>query len=184
MNNKYAALLLLALSCTANTVYAGVSNTSASFSNVIARDLFDVLPFPDNMEFMHGVKCRNGTVYASEGSSGRTGWSLATAVCHRGKNKNSASWVLHIPDMNTYLEGKSNIYTMVTHDGGYAKPGTVGVDCQFTSDGWSCKKVFETKGLIFIITNDKNYQLDESAYDYSKVIGTKRNNPLKPYVTD
>ena len=73
MNNKYAALLLLALSCTANTVYAGVSNTSASFSNVIARDLFDVLPFPDNMEFMHGVKCRNGTVYASEGSSGRTG---------------------------------------------------------------------------------------------------------------
>lgn len=185
MNNHFTALLVFALSFSAHTAHAGVSNTSASFTDVITRDLFDVVPFPDNRDYMHGVKCRNGIVYASEGSSGQTGWSLATGVCHRGKDKNSAFWVLHIPQMTNYPEenGKGNIYTMVTHDGGYARPGTVGLDCIFTRDGWSCKKIIETKGLIFILTKDKNYQLDDSAYDYSRVMGAKRSK-LKPYVTD
>lgn len=183
MKNKLAIVIFVVLSVV-KPVQAGVSNTSANFSYAIARDLFDVLPFPENMEFMHQVKCRNGVIYASEGSSGGTGWSVATAVCQRGKDKNSAIWVLHVPEMTSYAEGRGNTYTMVKHDGGYVRPGTVGLDCTFISDGWSCKKTIETEGLIFIITRDKNYQLNDSAYDYAKVIGAKRSGRLKPYVTD
>lgn len=175
--------ILLTLSLMAGIVNAGVSNTSAGFSNVIARDLFDLLPVPDNLEFMFGVKCRNGTVYASEGGNVSGGWSVATAVCHRGKDKNSALWVLRIPQMTSYPEGRGYVYTMVTRDG-LAVPGTVGLDCAFTNNGWSCKKIVETEGLIFILTKDKNIQQNDSAFEYTKVIGSGRTSKLKPYVTD
>ncbi len=110
---------------------AAASNTSGRFSEVWSLDLAGALP--KDMEKaafaktqnVGSVPCSNGIAYFSEGGDANGGRSIASFVCHRNNDKNSALWVIYIPEYPSAFSDERR---------------TVGIDCAFTGDGWRCKK--------------------------------------------
>ena len=71
------------------------------------------------------VPCANGIAYYSEGGDANGGRSIASFVCHRSNDKNSALWVIYIPEYPSAFVDERRM---------------VGIDCNLAGDGWRCKK--------------------------------------------
>lgn len=110
---------------------AAATNTSGRFSEVWSLDLAGALP--KDMEKaafaktqnVGSVPCSNGIAYFSEGGDANGGRSIASFVCHRNNDRNSALWVIYLPEYPSAFFDERRM---------------VGIDCTLAGDGWRCKK--------------------------------------------
>lgn len=116
------------VSCTAQ---AAVANSTARFTEVWSLDLSGALPDEQGKAAFRqtgnvgSVPCAEGRVYISEGGNMQGGWSMASFVCHRNRDKNSAHWIIHLPRYPSEM---------------FDPQRRVGIDCSFAGNGWRCNK--------------------------------------------
>ena len=142
---------------------AMASNSTAPFSEVWSLDLANALPKElESAAFaatgnVGSIPCAQGVAYFSEGGNMHGGWSAASFVCHRNRAKNSALWVIYIPQ-----------YTDQGRDFGEGR--VVGVDCTLAGGGWRCRKRSKMISPIGPTLRMDRRKQDDDAVNYIRVL--------------
>jgi hypothetical protein len=186
LNKNYFSFILFLFFSLPNCAYSSASSMTTNLYSVISMELFANVPFPTKIERMHEVKCRNGIAYISKKDNAQSEQWMATAVCRKNGNTNSASWVIHVPEATepTAARGKYEWFHTKMDDpinSGLIRPGTIGLDCNFLNAGWSCKETFEAQAYIAIIVKN-NFRKNNSVIKYMKFLGSVEQTQLKPQI--
>lgn len=153
------ASLIIGLATSA--AFSAVANSTARFSEVWSLDLSDAIPTEmgkaafEQTGNVGSIPCADGRAYLSAGGNMQGGWSVATLVCHRNRDKNSAHWVIQLPK---YPVGWVDPHSLI------------GVDCSFAGSGWRCKKRVRMKSPIDPGIQPGTQRDDPDAFNYIRIL--------------
>jgi hypothetical protein len=155
-------LTVIMIGCFASSsVLSAVENSTARFNEVWSLDLANAIPPEMEKEAFRRtgnigtIPCADGRAYISEGGNMQGGWSMATLVCHRNRDKNSAHWVIHLPKYPAELVNSRRL---------------IGVDCSFAGNGWRCKKRVKMQSPIDPGIRQETQREDPDAFSYIKIL--------------
>lgn len=152
---------VLVASFVSSPALAAVANSSARFTEVWSLDLSGALPpEEDKAAFRQtgnvgSIPCADGRAYFSEGGNMQGGWSMASFVCHRNRDRNSAHWVIYLPRYPSDMFDRQRL---------------LGIDCSFAGDGWRCRKRIRMQSPIEPTFRRGGPKEDPDAFNYIRIL--------------